>query len=273
LRIGDTLRKADEVNLVQTRKIIRPVVSNLQLIPRLAHRADAQDQGPGFRDRRQFNLEINQEARTGPCKINLAPISEIQKVYDSPLMHSNYHPYQHSTDSNWVRFCPRCGGKLEERFIEFEQRLRKVCSSCGFIFYLNPKVVAAAVPCQHGRIWLLRRNIEPGAGRWTFPGGYVDLGERVPDAAIRETREETCLEIQLDELLNVYSYNEVGVVLVVYRATVTGGVASVTLESQEVRAFAHAEIPWNDLAFPSTREALRDFIGRFNDRLIGSSGR
>ncbi len=238
MRIGDTLRKTDEVNLVQTRKIIWPVVSNLQLLLRLAHRADAQEPRRGFRDRRQFNLEKNQEARTGPGKINLAPISEIQKVYDSPLMHSNYHPYQHSTDSNWVRFCPRCGGKLEERFIE-----------------------------------LLRRNIEPGAGRWTFPGGYVDLGERVPDAAIRETREETCLEIQLDELLNVYSYNEVGVVLVVYRATVTGGVASVTLESQEVRAFAHAEIPWNDLAFPSTREALRDFIGRFNDRLIGSSGR
>src|SRR6266545_2017753 len=173
-------------------------------------------------------------------------------------MHSNYHPHQHGIDSGWAKFCPRCGGRLEEKLVAFEQRVRQVCSSCGFIFYLNPKVAAAAVPQQDGRIGLLRRSNEPGAGRWTFPGGYVDLGERVPDAAIRETREETCLEVRLDALMNVYSYNEVGVVVVVYRATVIGGVASVTLESREVRAFTPAEIPWNDLAFPSTREALRE---------------
>jgi ADP-ribose pyrophosphatase YjhB (NUDIX family) len=174
-------------------------------------------------------------------------------------MHSTYHPHQHSVDAAWVRFCPRCGGPLEERFIEFEQRFRKVCAGCNFIFYLNPKVVAAAVPRQDDRIWLLRRGIEPGIGRWTFPGGYVDLGERVPDAAVRETLEETCLEVRLDGLLNVYSYSTVGIVLVVYRATVVGGVASITCESQEVRPFRLDEIPWEDLAFPSTREALRDF--------------
>jgi 8-oxo-dGTP diphosphatase len=175
-------------------------------------------------------------------------------------MHSTYHPHQHSVDSTWVKYCPRCGGKLEDKFIEFEQRVRKFCSGCSFIYYLNPKIVAAAVPRQEGRIWLLRRNIEPGYGRWTFPGGYVDLGERVPDAAIRETLEETLLDIRLDDLLNVYSYSQVGVVLVVYLATVTGGVAGRTSESQEVRAFEPSEIPWEELAFPSTREALTDYV-------------
>lgn len=174
-------------------------------------------------------------------------------------MSSLYHPHQHSVDSTWVKFCPRCGGTLAERFIELEQRIRKVCTGCDFIFYLNPKVVAGAVPRQGDRIWLLRRNIEPGIGRWTFPGGYVDLGERVSDAAIRETLEETLLEVRLDSLLNVYSYSTVGVVLVVYRATVIGGVAGVTSESQEVRAFRLDEIPWDELAFPSTREALNDY--------------
>jgi ADP-ribose pyrophosphatase YjhB (NUDIX family) len=76
---------------------------------------------------------------------------------------------------------------------------------------------------------------------------------------VRETLEETLLEVRLDSLLNVYSYSTVGVVLVVYRATVTGGVAGVTCESQEVRAFALDEIPWDELAFPSTREALGDY--------------
>jgi len=175
-------------------------------------------------------------------------------------MRPTCHPNQPATDSSWVKHCPRCGGRLEDRFIEFEQRIRKVCSDCGYIYYFNPKVVAAAVPRQENRIWLLRRSIEPGLGKWTFPGGYVDLGERVPDAAIRETREETMLDVRLDGLLNVYSYFNVAVVLVVYRATVIGGVAGITPESQEIRAFELSEIPWNDLAFPSIYEALTDYI-------------
>jgi 8-oxo-dGTP diphosphatase len=167
---------------------------------------------------------------------------------------------QHPADSSWARFCPRCGTGLEERYLEAEQHVRKICPGCAFIFYMNPKVVAGAVPWQDGRIWLVRRNIEPSWGSWTFPGGYVDLGERVPDAAIRETYEETQLDVKLDGLLNVYSYANVGVALVVYRATVTGGIASVTPESQEVRAFRLDDIPWEKLAFPSTREALQDYV-------------
>ena len=167
---------------------------------------------------------------------------------------------QHPADSVWVKFCPRCGAALEERYLEAEQHMRKVCSGCGFIFYLNPKVVAGAVPRQDGRIWLVRRSVEPSWGSWTFPGGYVDLGECVQDAAIRETFEETRLSIRLDGLLNVYSYASVGIVLVVYRATVTGGVAGVTPESQEVKPFRLEEIPWEKLAFPSTRDALTDYV-------------
>jgi 8-oxo-dGTP diphosphatase len=167
---------------------------------------------------------------------------------------------QHPTDSDWAKYCPRCAGVLEERYIEVEQHLRKICPGCGFIFYLNPKVVAGAIPRQDNQIWLVRRNIEPSFGSWTFPAGYVDLGERVPDAAVRETHEESRLHIRLDGLLNVYSYANVGIVLVVYRATVTGGVPGVTPESQEIRAFHLDEIPWGGLAFPSTREALADYL-------------
>jgi 8-oxo-dGTP diphosphatase len=171
-----------------------------------------------------------------------------------------HHELQHSAASDWARYCPRCGAALEERYVEIEQHLRKICSGCGYIFYLNPKVVAAAVPRQDQRIWLLRRNIDPAPGTWTFPGGYVDLGESVPEAAIREAYEETQLEIRLDRLLNVYSYAHVGIVLVVYCATVIGGIAGVTPESQEVRAFRLEEIPWTRLSFQSTRDALTDYV-------------
>jgi ADP-ribose pyrophosphatase YjhB (NUDIX family) len=178
-------------------------------------------------------------------------------------MQPNRHTHrilQHAPDSEWAKFCPRCGSALEERYLEAEQHTRKICIGCGFIFYLNPKVVAGAVPRQQDRIWLARRNIEPSSGSWTFPAGYVDLGESVPEAAIRETREETLLDIRLDRLLNVYSYANVGIVLVVYCATVIGGVAGATPESQEVRDFRLEEIPWANLSFQSTRDALTDYV-------------
>lgn len=174
--------------------------------------------------------------------------------------HHHHQWLQHQADSSWAKFCPRCGAGLEERYLEEEHNVRKVCPSCGFIFYMNPKIVAGAIPRQDGHIWLVRRNIEPSWGSWTFPGGYVDLGEQVPEAAVRETYEETLLSIRLDGLLNVYSYANVGIVLVVYRATVTGGVAGATPESQEVKLFTLDDIPWTKLAFPSTRDALSDYV-------------
>lgn len=167
---------------------------------------------------------------------------------------------QHVSGSDWAKYCPRCGSALQDRYLETEQHVRKICSGCGFIFYLNPKVVAGAVPRQDSKIWLVRRNIDPALGSWTFPGGYVDLGETVPDAAIREAFEETRLKIRLDGLLNIYSYANVGIVLIVYRATVIGGEAAITPESQEIRDFRLEDIPWDGLAFSSTRAALRDYL-------------
>jgi len=167
---------------------------------------------------------------------------------------------QHAADSHSAKYCPCCGSPLYDRYLESEQHVRKICSGCGYIFYLNPKVVAGAVPLQDSRIWLVRRNIDPARGSWTFPGGYVDLGETLPNAAIREAFEETRLKIRLDGLLNIYSYENVGIVLIVYRATVIGGIAEPTPESQEVRAFRLEDIPWESLAFPSTRDALQDYV-------------
>ncbi len=179
---------------------------------------------------------------------------------DRDRVDGHIHPDRQPLDFTWLKHCPCCGGRLEDRVLEFEQRTRKVCADCGFVYYLNPKLAAATVPRQDGKIWLVRRAISPGVGKWTFPGGYVDLGEPVPDAAIRETREETMLDIRLDSLLNVYSYWNVGVVLVVYLATVTGGKPGVTPESQEIRSFSLADIPWEELAFQSSYEALADYV-------------
>jgi 8-oxo-dGTP diphosphatase len=152
-----------------------------------------------------------------------------------------------------ARFCPRCGESAE---VEFPQRI--TCPHCGYIAYYNPKPVAGVIPVDdRERVILLRRAFDPGGGRWTFPGGFVDLGETVEEAAHRETEEELQITIELGPLVGVYSRAEERVVLIVYRALALGE-PLVTPEAVEVRAYALDEIPWDELAFWSTELALRD---------------
>jgi ADP-ribose pyrophosphatase YjhB (NUDIX family) len=138
---------------------------------------------------------------------------------------------------------------------------RLVCGSCRFVFYLDPKVaVGTIITNGDEQILLVRRAIEPGYGKWVFPGGYVDRGEPVPLAAVREAREECGLDVRLDRLIDVYSYPGRTPVVIVYASTVIGGEIGCDDEGLEARFFAPDEIPWDDLAFKSTREALRAFL-------------
>jgi 8-oxo-dGTP diphosphatase len=165
------------------------------------------------------------------------------------------------------RFCPRCAGSLESRRIKDGEPARLVCSACGFVFYLDPKVAACAICMIDGGIVLLRRAIEPSLGKWVFPGGFVDRGETVGGAAVRETLEEVNLRVTLTGILDAYSYPGSHVVVVVYAAEVVGGRMQACDECLEVRTFAPEEIPWDDLAFDSTRAALRDYVRRFFPRV------
>ena len=159
------------------------------------------------------------------------------------------------------RFCPVCSGPFESRVLKTSDPPRLVCTQCGFVFYLDPKVAVGTIIRNHDdHVVLVRRAIEPGYGRWVFPGGYVDRGEQVHAAAVREAREEAGLEIRLDRLINVYSYPGRAPVIIVYAATMLGGELAVDEEGLEARFFAQHEIPWEELAFQSTQEALRDFF-------------
>jgi ADP-ribose pyrophosphatase YjhB (NUDIX family) len=163
-----------------------------------------------------------------------------------------------------VRFCPLCGGPLVRQPVPPENREHPVCSGCRFVFYLAPKVVAGTLPIRDGRVLLTRRAIEPSRGLWTFPGGYVDWGEDVREGARRETLEEVGLTVRLDGLLGLYSYAGSPVVVVVFLAAVPDGAEPVlcTNEVLEVAYFGPDEIPWDFLAFPSSRDALQDWIDR-----------
>jgi ADP-ribose pyrophosphatase YjhB (NUDIX family) len=155
-----------------------------------------------------------------------------------------------------ARFCPRCAQPAE---IAYPRSI--TCSHCGYGAYYNPKPVAAAIPVTTtGEIILLRRAFEPGKDLWTFPGGFVDLGESVEQAAHRETREELGIAIELGPLVGVYSRPDSHVVLIVFAAR-TAEEPRATEEAIEVRRFSRRAMPWDELAFWSTGDALRDFLG------------
>ncbi|MFN0152339.1 MAG: NUDIX domain-containing protein [bacterium] len=138
---------------------------------------------------------------------------------------------------------------------------RPTCKACGFVHWSEPKLAACAVVILGGRVLLARRGIEPSIGKWVIPGGFVERGETVETAAVRETREETGLDVNLVALLNVYSYHGVGVVLVVFVAEPTNDKPPEALdETLEVRYFAFDEIPWDEIGFSSSHDALREII-------------
>ena len=160
---------------------------------------------------------------------------------------------------------PQTCCSFERRVPDGDNVERDVCSTCGYIHYVNPKIVVGAVCSWHGRILLCRRAIEPRLGFWTIPAGYLEERETPADGARREALEEAEAEISIDRLLAVYSVPRISQVQLIFRATLTQEKFGVGTESLETRLFAWEEIPWTELAFPSVYWALnhnREVIGR-----------
>ena len=156
-----------------------------------------------------------------------------------------------------AKFCPRCSAPAE---VDFPHSI--ACGECGYCAYYNPKPVACALTTTRaGKVILLRRGFEPGKGLWTIPGGFVDLGESVEQAAVREAMEELKIKVELTGFVGVYSRPDDRIVLLVHSA-ITDDAPQLTDEATEILIVDPSEIPWEDLAFWSTAEALRDYISR-----------
>jgi 8-oxo-dGTP diphosphatase len=154
-------------------------------------------------------------------------------------------------------YCPQCGTALEPRLQE--DRERPTCPECGFIHYLDPKVAVAVVLGDERGVLLGRRGIDPASGRWSFPAGYVNRGEVLEEAAVREVHEELGIDVRLRRLVGVYSERGEPVVLVVYAGEVVEGEPRPDgREVLEVRWFAPDALP-PDLAFPHDRRVLSDW--------------
>ncbi len=148
---------------------------------------------------------------------------------------------------------------FSQRVPDGDDRPRRVCDACGFVDYVNPRIVAGSVCVGvDGRILLCRRAIEPRRGFWTLPAGYMEEGESVEDAARREAHEEAHAQIAIDALLGVYSIPRISQVQLMFRARLESDVAAGP-ESAEVQLFAWDDLPWTDLAFPTVGWALEDW--------------
>ena len=152
-----------------------------------------------------------------------------------------------------INFCPNCGARVETR--QVFGRERSVCPQCGYVHFHDPKVAVGVLIEQEGKLLLTKRNHEPKMGEWSFPSGFVDAGEKVEDAAVREAKEETGVDIEIDALLGVYSETGDRTVFIAFAGLVRGGEPQAGEEAIEVAYFDAEQLP--PLAFPHDPDIVR----------------
>ncbi len=156
-----------------------------------------------------------------------------------------------------ILHCTVCGQPVRYRVPADDNRERATCTACGHIQYENPLNVVGTVPvADDGRVLLCRRAIEPRRGLWTLPAGFMELGETLEQGAARETAEEAGAQIAMGPLIALLSVVHVGQVHLFFQARLLSLAFDPGPESLEVRLFAPAEIPWDELAFRTVRRAL-----------------
>lgn len=158
-----------------------------------------------------------------------------------------------------IKYCPRCGTSVIQamRF----GRQRPICPQCAWIFFADPKVAVALLVVNEGKILFVQRTNEPYRGLWSLPAGFVDAGEDPVDAAVRECREETGLEVRVSELLDLLSGQEHprgAHLLIVYRGEILSGILRPGDDAEQAGFFDLRDLP--PLAFTSTRTILERWV-------------
>lgn len=162
-----------------------------------------------------------------------------------------------------MSFCTACGQKTTDKIPLGDHKVRQVCSHCGTIHYVNPKVICGALAIWENKVLLCRRAIEPRYGLWTLPAGYMELFETMEQGAARETHEEAEAQVEIEQLYCMYNIPRIGQIYVLFKSNIIEGKFGAGEETIESRLFEEHEIPWGELAFPSVERTLRHY---FEDR-------
>ena len=162
-----------------------------------------------------------------------------------------------------MKYCSECGSEVSFKIPDGDSRERHVCNSCGIIHYINPRIIAGTLPVHEDKVLLCRRAIEPRKGFWTLPAGFMENGETTTQAAARETLEEAEAEVNIHGLYTVFNLPHISQVYLFFRAELIDGIFGVGEESLETQLFDEADIPWDELAFPTIHRTLKLY---FEDR-------
>lgn len=168
-----------------------------------------------------------------------------------------------------MKFCSHCGHPVDFRIPAGDHLPRHICPQCETVHYENPKVIVGCIPEWEDRILICRRNIEPRFGLWTFPAGFLELGETSGEGAARETKEESQADVEIGELFVVINVPYVSQIYMVHRGRMKSAHHGPTPESSETRLVREDEIPWDMIAFPTIYHSLKFF---FSDRRDGRTG-
>ncbi len=164
-----------------------------------------------------------------------------------------------------IKYCPRCGVTLASQPVG--DKLRRVCQECDYIHFTDPKVGVGVLLIKKGRILLVKRAMDPERGRWSIPAGFLDHGEDPKVTAQREVLEETNLQVEISDLLDIYHNRQAltqggASIFILYKAEMVAGNLTAGDDAEEARFFSSDELP--ELAFESTRDAIRHWQATFS---------
>lgn len=145
--------------------------------------------------------------------------------------------------SRIANFCPGCGSKLVLQYRN--GRERPICPDCDYTFYFDPKVAVLALVIHEDKVLLIKRAIDPGAGKWACPAGFVEYDEDPADAVLRELEEETGLRGRITSLLEVFPRKDKGLadIVIAYTVEITGGVLVPADDASDAGWFTRDNLP------------------------------
>lgn len=159
-----------------------------------------------------------------------------------------------------MNFCSNCGSKVAFGEVPEEDRPRYHCENCDTVHYQNPNMIVGCLPVWEDKVLLCKRAIEPRHGLWTLPAGFLEIGEKACDGALRETIEEANANVEIIRLFSVYDLPTVGQVYLMFLARLNGLDFGPGKESLEVRLFRQEEIPWDKMAFSAVKFTLERYF-------------
>lgn len=168
-----------------------------------------------------------------------------------------------------MNYCYQCGSELEYKLIATEDTARQVCSACGWVHYNNPRILVGVHLYHKDTMFWMKRGTPPNIGLWTFPGGFLEEGESLQEAAVRELYEETKIRKLPEQMtpFGMLSLLPMNQVYLSFRCECDEAIAgAITEEAADWGWFSETDAPWEELAYSGSIDQVRQSYQCIRDR-------